>query len=116
MTTHIQDLPNDEESHGANTSGGAKPSSETPQHSAVKNSAAKLKGSEKKKRRKDKSSSGIERPSMGAMLSPDPSSMDIDEPPVLQHESWRKIDSDCCKDHPTEEVLYWEHGPVEVKC
>ena len=53
---------------------------------------------------------------MGAMLSPDPSSMDIDEPPVLQHESWRKIDSDCCKDHPTEEVLYWEHGPVEVKC
>ena len=22
----------------------------------------------------------------------------------------------CCKEHPSEEVLFWENGPVEVKC
>ena len=22
----------------------------------------------------------------------------------------------CCKDHPSDEVLFWEYGPVEVKC
>ena len=75
MTTHIQDRQYDEESSGV-------PGSSTPNRSAVKGSASKLKGSTAKKGKKEVD---LERPSMGAMLNPDPHAMNIDDMPK---ESW----------------------------
>ena len=45
-------------------------------------------------------------------INADPNSIDAPPAPPVRAD----INNNCCKDHPTEEVLYWEFGPVEVKC
>ena len=76
MATHIQDRSHNDEPSGV-------PESSTPHQSAVKGSASKLKGSTAKK---GKNEVDLERPSMGAMLNPDPHAMNIDDMPIK--ETW----------------------------